>query len=149
MREAVRLAVESVAEGGGPFGCVIEKDGAIVGAGTNRVTRDNDPTAHAEVVAIRQACERLESFQLDGCTLYCSCEPCPMCLGAIYWARPDRVYYAASREDAAAGGFDDLFIHDEIAADPDRRRILMTQIAFASAGDPFDAWRRAEDKIRY
>src|SRR5665213_1222477 len=115
MREAIRLSIDSMRAGnGGPFGVVIVKDGKIIARGFNKVTSTNDPTAHAEVVAIREACKVLNSFQLAGCEIYTSCEPCPMCLGAIYWARPDKMYFANTKSDAAAIGFDDQFIYEEI-----------------------------------
>ncbi|MBT5748033.1 MAG: nucleoside deaminase, partial [Candidatus Marinimicrobia bacterium] len=114
MREAIRLSLENVnSENGGPFGAVIVKNGNIIARGVNAVTSTNDPTAHAEVVAIRNACEKLGSFQLNGCEIYCSCEPCPMCLGAIYWARPDKIYYANTKQDASNINFDDQFIYSE------------------------------------
>src|SRR5689334_14966488 len=116
MRRAIELAQQGVDENrGGPFGCVVVKDGEIIGEGFNQVTSTNDPTAHAEVVALREACRTLNSFQLDGCSIYTSCEPCPMCLGAIYWARPIHIFIAGTREDAAAAGFDDDFLYVEIA----------------------------------
>ncbi|MBC7571184.1 MAG: nucleoside deaminase, partial [Spirosoma sp.] len=126
IREAIQLAREGIEAGhGGPFGCVIVRDGEVVGRGCNRVTLTNDPTAHAEVVAIRDACQQLGTFQLTGCTLYASCEPCPMCLGAICWARPDRIVYGAFHTDAAGAGFDDQFIYEEIEKPRDQRRIPM------------------------
>ncbi len=134
---------------GGPFGCVIVKDGKVIGKGNNRVTSTNDPTAHAEIQAIREACEHLGSHQLTGCILYSSCEPCPMCLGAIYWARPDKVFYAATREDAAASGFDDHFIYEEIALAPDERSIEFRQLGREEALKAFKAWNEKEDKIEY
>src|SRR4029077_18739341 len=114
MRRAIALALENIRAGGGPFASVIAKDGRIIAEGANRVTATNDPTAHAEVVAIREACRALKSFQLDDCDLYTTCEPCPMCLGAIYWARPTRVFYACTDADAASAGFDDAFIYEEL-----------------------------------
>lgn len=150
MREAIALAREGMERGdGGPFGCVIVKDGHVVGRGNNRVTRSNDPTAHAEVVAIRTACAVLGSFQLEGCTVYTSCEPCPMCLGAIYWARPDRVVFAATRHDAAAAGFDDSLIYDELPLPPDQRRVRTEQALRDEARELFDRWNAKEDKVRY
>src|SRR6267378_8170351 len=129
MRCAIALALENVHSGsGGPFAAVIAKEGRIIAEGANRVTRTNDPTAHAEVVAIREACRVLADFQLRGCDLYTTCEPCPMCLGAIYWARPARTFYAATAADAAAAGFDDAFIYDEMKIAPATRRIPMTQL---------------------
>src|SRR5882724_3989761 len=114
MRQAIALALENIRTGGGPFAALVVKDGAIVATGANRVTATNDPTAHAEIVAIREACKKLGSFQLDDCEIYTTCEPCPMCLGAIYWARPARVFFASTASDAAAAGFDDAFIYDEL-----------------------------------
>jgi tRNA(Arg) A34 adenosine deaminase TadA len=150
MREAIRMAVEGMDRNdGGPFGCVIVKDGRVIGRGNNRVTSSNDPTAHAEVVAIREACRALGSFQLEGCTLYTSCEPCPMCLGAIYWARPDRVVYAGTREDAAAAGFDDQLIYDELPLPPGERRIPMEQRSREEALRVFEAWKVKPDKTPY
>src|SRR5215468_8158082 len=125
MRQAIALAVENIRNGGGPFAALVSKDGAIVATGANRVTATNDPTAHAEIVAIREACRKLATFQLDGCEIYTTCEPCPMCLGAIYWARPARIFYAATAFDAAATDFDDAFIYDEIQTPPGNRRIPM------------------------
>src|SRR3954449_778305 len=124
MARAIELALKGMDSNGGPFGAVVVRDGKIVGEGNNRVTSTNDPTAHAEVVAIREACKALDSFQLDGCSIYTSCEPCPMCLGAIYWARPDRVFYACTRDDAATIGFDDDFIYEELEkANNDREMV--------------------------
>jgi len=150
MRRAVELALESVRKNdGGPFGCVIVKDGEIIGEGRNVVTSSNDPTAHAEVVAIRNACARLGSFQLDGCVLYTSCEPCPMCLGAIYWARPEQIFVACRREDAAAYGFDDAFIYDEIALDAEKRSIPAEWMMREEALAGFKAWEANTEKIEY
>ena len=124
MMEAIALSQRFLEDGkGGPFGAVVVKDGEIIGRGSNRVTANNDPTAHAEVMAIREACQHLKSFQLTGCEIYASCEPCPMCLGAIYWARPDHIYYAAQREDCSEIGFDDSMIYHEIAVPPAERKI--------------------------
>lgn len=134
---------------GGPFGAVVVKDGQIIARGYNKVTELNDPTAHAEIVAIRQACEKLQSFQLDGCEIYTSCEPCPMCMGAIYWARPARVYYANSKSDAEDAGFDDQFIEKEFLIPPAGRKIPMIQIMREEALKAFDAWRAKEDRIDY
>ena len=122
MREAIRLSIENVANGGGPFGAVIARGGEIIATGVNRVTASNDPTAHAEVSAIRRAARVLGTFNLSGCEIFTSCEPCPMCLGAIYWARLDRIYYANTKADAAAAGFDDSFIYDELALPRDLRK---------------------------
>ncbi|MEM7036782.1 MAG: nucleoside deaminase [Bacteroidota bacterium] len=150
MMEAIRLSLEGVRAGdGGPFGCVVVKDGKIVGRGNNRVTSTNDPTAHAEVTAIRDACKNLGTHQLEGCEIYTSCEPCPMCLGAIYWARPAAVYYAASREDAAASGFDDSFIYDEVPLPISERKISMKQLLPDEAIKAFQAWDEKSDKVEY
>lgn len=149
MRRAIALAMENVQAAGGPFGAVVVKDGAIVAEGANRVTATNDPTAHAEVVAIRLACEALGSFQLTGCDLYTTCEPCPMCLGAIYWARPDRVYFGAAKGDASTAGFDDAFIYDEIGLGPEVRSIPMVQVLAEEAQALFQAWESKTDRIDY
>lgn len=150
MARAIELAVENVRSGkGGPFAAVIVKNGAIVATGTNLVTSSNDPTAHAEVTAIRNACKALGSFQLDGCELYTSCEPCPMCLGAIYWARPDRFFYAATQQEASDAGFDDSFIYKEIALPMADRSIACTRVLGERAMDPFDTWNNKTDKIEY
>lgn len=150
MQRTIELAREGVRSGhGGPFGCVIIKDGKIIGEGFNRVTSSCDPTAHAEVVAIRNACTNLKAFQLTGCEIYTSCEPCPMCLGAIYWARPERVYYAGTREDAAKAGFDDNFIYSEIEKPLSDRSIDMISLGRESAISLFDEWIKKEDRIDY
>ena len=150
MHRAIELSNIAIQSGkGGPFGCVIVKDGKIVGEGYNQVTSINDPTAHAEVVAIRNACNNLNTFQLDGCEVYTSCEPCPMCLGAIYWARPSKIYYANTREDAARIGFDDSFIYDEIPLDMNSRKIPMIALGRNDANSVFEAWKNMEDKIEY
>jgi len=149
LREAVQLAAESVSAGGGPFGALVVRDGEIVGRGKNRVTASQDPTAHAEVVAIREACATLGSHQLVGCELYSSSEPCPMCLGAIYWARPDAVYFANERGEAAAAGFDDAFIYDEIELLPGDRRIRMNRVEVDGAGEPFRLWHMKTDRVEY
>lgn len=150
IREAIAMARAGMDRGdGGPFGCVIVKEGKVVGRGNNRVTSTNDPTAHAEVVAIREACKELGDFQLTGCVLYTSCEPCPMCLGAIYWARPDRIVYACTREDAADAGFDDQLIYDELPL-PYTERKIKTENAFRDeALLVFDAWKKKADKVEY
>lgn len=153
-KEFMQRAIEIASKGmendeGGPFGCVVVKDGTIIAEGNNSVTSTNDPTAHAEVVAIRNACEKLGTFQLTGCEIYTSCEPCPMCLGAIYWARPDRIFYAATRHDAADAGFDDSFIYDELHI-PDSQRTIPTQaINRDDAVKLFDQWKRKENKTAY
>ena len=150
MRRAIELALENVRGGrGGPFGALIVKGGMIISEGTNRVTATNDPTAHAEMIAIREACRKLETFQLDGCELYTSCEPCPMCLGAIYWARPAGVYYGASAADAAAAQFDDAFIFREIAQPTRLRKIPMAQVMRDEALVAFRAWLDKSDRVRY
>jgi guanine deaminase len=149
MRRAIALALENVRSGGGPFAAVIVKDGRIVAEGANRVTSTNDPTAHAEVVAIREACRALGDFQLAGCDLYTTCEPCPMCLGAIYWARPARVFYAGTAADAAAAGFDDAFIYDELKGTHAARRIPMTQLLRDESLSIFSAWKKQDNKTPY
>ncbi len=150
MDEAVDLAVKGVLSGeGGPFGAVVVKDGAVVGRGNNRVTSSNDPTAHAEIVAIREACAALGTFSLAGCELYTSCEPCPMCLGAIAWARFDRVYYAGNRDDAAAAGFDDAEFYDEVCRPIDERHLPMISFRRTDAQRAFEAWRAQGDRVDY
>lgn len=150
MARAIALSLENVQQrAGGPFAAVVVKDGKIVAEGANEVTATNDPTAHAEVVAIRAACRKLNSFDLHGCEIYTSCEPCPMCLGAIYWARPARVYYANSAADAARAGFDDAFIYQEISRPHPERQIPMIQLVQDGALAAFRAWQEKEDKIRY
>ncbi|KAA9037617.1 nucleoside deaminase [Ginsengibacter hankyongi] len=150
MMEAIALSKKAIENNeGGPFGCVIVKDNKIVGRGNNRVLFDNDPTSHAEVVAIRDACKNLGTFQLDDCEVYTSCEPCPMCLGAIYWARPKIVYYANTRNDAAAIGFDDSMIYDEMNIEPDNRKIPLTNLCRTDAGKIFEHWFKKKDKTLY
>lgn len=149
MREAIRLSIENVKNGGGPFGAVIVKDGRIIATGTNRVTANNDPTAHAEVSAIREACLKLDTFDLSGCEIYTSCEPCPMCLGAIYWAHLDRIYYGNNKADAAAIGFDDSFIYDELALPRENRKKAMEELLPEEAIAAFRLWRDTEDKTEY
>ena len=150
MRRAIALAMENVRTGsGGPFAAVIAKDSRIIAEGANRVTATNDPTAHAEVVAIRAACRTLGSFQLAGCDLYTTCEPCPMCLGAIYWARPARVFYACLAEDAAAAGFDDAFIYEELNRTHADRRVPMQQLLREESLQIFSAWKQQEKKAPY
>lgn len=150
MREAIRLSVENVEQGkGGPFAAVIVKEGKIIARGVNEVTSSNDPTAHAEVVAIRKACELLGSFQLDGCEIYTSCEPCPMCLGAIYWARPSKLYYANTKEDAAEILFDDQFIYEEIARPISERKLFTQQMMREEALAAFTKWKESDKKIAY
>ena len=150
MREAIELSRKCLATGtGGPFGAVVVKDGEVIGRGSNRVTLDNDCTAHAEVTAIREACRNLRTFQLDGCDIYTSCEPCPMCLGAIYWARPDRIYYAANREDASAIGFDDSLIYKEMNLSPEKRIISGEEHDREEALATLADWKASENKIEY
>lgn len=150
MLKAISLAQNGIdSNAGGPFGAVIVKDGEIIGEGFNKVTSTNDPTAHAEVVAIRNACENLGSFQLDGCTLYTSCEPCPMCLGAIYWARPAKVFYAATREDAANIGFDDEFIYKEIEKNFEDRQMKLVNFLREEGLKVFKNWETKTDKEKY
>ena len=149
MRRAIALSLRNVRNGGGPFGAVVVRNGKIIAEGVNRVTSTNDPSAHAEVVAIRKACKKLKHFELEGCEIYTSCEPCPMCLGAIYWARPSRVYFANTRRDAARAGFDDSFIYREIRAPLPRRRIPMKPFLREEALAAFRAWERKQDKIEY
>lgn len=150
MRTAIKLSIENVEKGkGGPFGAVIVKDGKIIATGVNEVTSSNDPTAHAEVLAIRRACASLKTYQLDGCELYVSCEPCPMCLGAIYWARPDKIYFANSKEDAAQINFDDKFIYEEISRPMSERKLFTKQMLREEALEAFDKWAKSMDKIEY
>ena len=149
MREAIRLSIENVANGGGPFGAVIARNGEIIATGVNRVTANNDPTAHAEVSAIRSASQRLGTFNLSDCEIFTSCEPCPMCLGAIYWARLKKVYYANTKADAKAIGFDDSFIYDELALPQDKRKLPAETMLRNEAIKAFEAWQGKEDKTEY
>lgn len=150
LQQAIDLAVENAKSGqGGPYGAIIVKDKRVIAACGNQVTTNIDPTAHAEVMAIRLACKALNDFQLSGCILYSSCEPCPMCLGAIYWARLAKVYFACSRHDAAAANFDDSFIYDEISVLPHQRQITMLYVNLPTAMQPFDLWKLKTDKIVY
>ena len=150
LQQAIDLASKNVtAHQGGPYGALIVKEGRIISASGNCVTKDNDPTAHAEVMAIRQACSALKSFQLDDCILYSSCEPCPMCLGAIYWARVNQVFFACNRFDAKKAGFDDSFIYDEIRLEVEKRHIPMQQLEITNAEKPFLEWNRQKKKIIY
>ena len=150
MQQAIALAADNVTSGrGGPYGAIIVKDNQLIAASGNRVTRTLDPTAHAEVAAIRLACKKLNDFQLHGCILYTSCEPCPMCLGAIYWARLAKVYFACSRHDAAAANFDDSFIYDEISVLPSERIIPMLHLNLPNARQPFEIWAENLDKVVY
>jgi guanine deaminase len=150
MREAIRLSRENIQLGrGGPFATVIVKDGTIIARGTNLVTSTNDPTAHAEIVAIREACRTLRSFQLDGCDIYTSCEPCPMCLGALYWARPRGIYFANTRDDAAEIGFDDRAIYDDFIRPHSERKIPMVQVLRGEALVAFHEWQTKNNKVPY
>ncbi|MBU0763537.1 MAG: nucleoside deaminase [Bacteroidetes bacterium] len=149
MRKAIRLSVKSVTDGGGPFASVIVKNDRIIASGTNRVAIDNDPTAHGEVIAIRNAARELGSFDLSGCDIYTSCEPCPMCLGAIYWARLDNLYYANSKTDAAGIGFDDSFIYSEFALPAEERSVNTVQLLRDEALEAFRRWKEKEDRIEY
>ncbi len=150
MLRAIQLSAERMRAGkGGPFGAVIVKDGEIVAEGFNQVTTSNDPTAHAEVMAIRRACEALGTFSLEGCTIYTSCEPCPMCLSAIYWARLEAIYFANTREDAADIGFDDDFLYREIPKPLSERQILTEKIDLTEAREVFEEWRVKPDKVMY
>lgn len=149
MRRAIRLSDENVERGGGPFGAVIVKDDKIIGEGSNCVTSDNDPTSHAEVNAIRNAARNLNTFDLSGCEIYTSCEPCPMCLGAIYWAHLDRMYYGNTKQDAKEIGFDDSFIYDELELNPSERRLHSEQKLHEEAICAFQKWEQKEDKVEY
>lgn len=149
MREAIRLSIENINHGGGPFAAVVVKDGKIVAATGNSVTADNDPTAHAEVNAIRQACKKLNTFDLSGCDIYASCEPCPMCLSAIYWAHIDHIYYAATRKDAASIGFDDNMIYEQIPMNPAERSISGEQILRDEAMEAFKIWNDSSDTVTH
>ena len=149
MREAIRLSVKNVYEGGGPFGAVIVKREAIIARGVNRVVPDIDPTAHAEINAIREACRKLGVFDLTGCEIYSSCEPCPMCLSAIYWAGIRKIYFANTREDAKRIGFDDSFIYDQIPLAPQKRTVPSEEMMRAEALQAFRLWERKEDKVEY
>jgi len=150
MSKAIELSIENVRSGrGGPFAAVVVKDGRIIAQGTNRVTSTHDPTAHAEIVAIREACRALGHFQLSGCEIYTTCEPCPMCLGAIYWARPAKLYFASTAKDAAAHGFDDALILEELQRPLAQRRIPMIQLMREEALQAFQAWEEKTDRIPY
>ena len=150
MRRAVELSAQHMREGaGGPFGAVIVKNGKVIAEGWNRVTSTNDPTAHAEVTAIRDACKALGTFSLEGCDIYTSCEPCPMCLSAIYWARLDRIYFANTRQDAAAIGFDDEFLYREVPKPVETRSIPTVKFAIPEAAAVFAEWQAKPDKVRY
>ena len=150
MHEAIALAIKGMQQNeGGPFGAVVVKDGKIIGKGNNKVISTNDPTAHAEVVAIKDACKNLNTFQLDGCVIYTSCEPCPMCLGAIYWARLDKMFYACTKKDAAAIGFDDAFIYEELPLALSERKIKGIPLSREEGLSAFEMWRLKADKTPY
>ncbi len=149
MKRAIELSIESVNKGGGPFGCVIVKDEKIVSEGSNKVTSSKDPTAHGEIVAIREACKKINNFSLSGFELYSSCEPCPMCLSAIYWARIDKVYFANTRQDAQKIDFDDSLIYSEFQKNIDKRKIPMTQMMRSEALKAFELWDKKTDKVKY
>lgn len=149
MKEAIRLSEENVVNNGGPFGAVIARNGKIIATGVNRVTSNNDPTAHAEVSAIRAACEKLGTFDLSGCEIFTSCEPCPMCLGAIYWAHIDKVYFGNDKTDAKNIGFDDSFIYDELELPRDKRKLSSEILLDTEAFRAFEMWMNKTDKIEY
>ena len=150
MARAIELAIENVKSGrGGPFAALVVKGGAIIAEGANQVTLSNDPTAHAEVVAIRNACQKLNHFQLGGCDIYTTCEPCPMCLGAVYWSRVDRVFFAGQREDAAAAGFDDAMIYEELNRHPEARKLPMIPLMRKESQAAFEAWRNSPNRVEY
>ena len=149
MKRAIELSIESVNKGGGPFGCVITRNKKIVSEGSNKVTSTNDPTAHGEIVAIREACKKINNFSLKGYELYSTCEPCPMCLSAIYWARIDKIYYANTRKDAQKIGFDDSLIYSEFQKNIDKRKIPMIQMLRNEALKAFELWDKKIDKVKY
>ena len=149
LREVIELGVQSASGGGGPFGALVAVDGRVVGRGTNRVVGSGDPTQHAEVVAIREACRTLGTHDLSGAVLYASCEPCPMCFGAAWWARLDRIVHAASRADAAGAGFDDAAIHADVARAPDQRELATVQLLAEEGWRPFAAWEANPDRVAY
>ena len=149
MKRAIDLSIESVNKGGGPFGCVIVKGEKIVSEGSNKVTSTNDPTAHGEIVAIRDACKKLNNFSLSGCELYSSCEPCPLCLSGIYWARINKIYYANTREDARKIDFDDSLIYSELQKNIEKRKIPTVQMMREEALKAFELWDKKTDKVKY
>ena len=149
MREAIKLANDNIKKGGGPFAAIIIKDGQIIANGTNQVTNNNDPTAHAEVEAIRNAAKKLNSFDLTGCEIYTTCEPCPMCFGAIYWAKISKVYYGNTKEDAANIGFDDHFIYEELDLPKEKRKLKMVELLRDETIQTFEAWKDMPDKTEY
>ena len=149
MKKAIELSIESINKEGGPFGSIIVKDNNIIAEGSNKVTSSNDPTAHGEIVAIREACKKLNTFNLAGCELYSTCEPCPMCLSAIYWARIEKIYYANTRDDAKKIDFDDSLIYSEFSKSIKERKIPMIQIMRNEALVAFDLWSKKKDKVKY
>ena len=149
MKKAIELSIQNIKNNGGPFGCIIVKENKIIAEGVNRVTFNNDPTAHAEIIAIRNACKKLNTFNLEKCELYTSCEPCPMCLSAIYWSHIDKIYYGNSRLDASKIGFDDDFIYNELNKDLSSRKIQMKQISQKEAKKAFLDWDKKIDKVEY
>jgi len=149
IKQVLELAVDNVRRDGGPFAALVVKDGVVIATGANQVTRTTDPTAHAEIVAIREACRVLGEFQLTGCDVYTSCEPCPMCLGALYWARPANVYFVATHRDASAAGFDDTFIYNEMRVPHQERQIPMFQVKDEEAKRPFEEWKKKADRAKY
>ena len=149
MKRAIQLSIDSVKSGGGPFGAVIVKNDKIIAEGSNKVTSTNDPTAHGEIVAIREACKKLNDFNLNGCKIFSTAEPCPMCLSAIYWARIDEIYYANTRDDARKIDFDDSLIYSELQKNIDKRKIIMTQIMRDEALKAFELWDKKTDKVKY
>jgi len=149
MRKAIELSLNNIKKGGGPFGAVILKDGKIIATGVNRVTANNDPTAHAEINAIRKAAAKLKNFDLSGCEIYTSCEPCPMCLGAIYWAHIDKMYFANTKVDAQNAGFDDSFIYEEINLKPEDRKLKLQQLLREEAIAAFETWKNTTNKTEY
>ncbi|HSV88666.1 MAG TPA: nucleoside deaminase [Bacteroidales bacterium] len=149
LKKAIEMASANVLAGGGPFGAVIVKDGTIIGSGANQVTPTNDPTAHAEIIAIRNACQNTGHFRLDGCVLYTSCEPCPMCLGAIYWSHISKIVFAAGKADAARAGFDDSFIYEQFALGPLERSIPSKSIILKESSEPFQRWQNLESRVEY
>ncbi len=149
MAEAIRLSTENIDNNGGPFGAVITRNNEIIARGVNRVTSNNDPTAHAEIEAIREACRKLSTFDLSGCEIYSSCEPCPMCLSAIYWARLDKIYFGGTRHDAADAGFRDDFLYDEIASDISERKVPSTNLMNSEALRAFEKWKNAKSRTDY
>ena len=149
MQKAIDISLENIKNGGGPFGAVIAKDGQIIATGANRVTAENDPTSHAEIKAIRNACQYLKTFDLSGCTIYSSCEPCPMCLSAIYWAHIDKIFYGNNKHDAAEIGFDDSYIYNELELPVDKRSKAMTELLSDEAIKAFTLWMNTDDKTEY